>query len=382
MEQIEKGMGGKVGPLGRHGGDAQRDRDQDASAGDEGDALGNAAQEMLPGFSQKLHHLPWRLSKGLERGEEKDNARHKECNISTPHPSPSSDFQPWPILPSSGNSIVSWPEIPSAKSTWRKESAAARPRLPGQFSASVGDRLRLRPDRDGNAGPDPLRRGPPGGGGLDPGQLLERPTWEKPVRVFHFLFGKRQIGISLVGHGGKADPRETISKIHFPNAASGPLGDLLRSLETIRGWQRPLQPYLETLIACCREMLAEAAARPPRKAIHTFEAVCLYVQENFSFPITRDSVARHFAIAPNHVSRLFQQQGLMRFNDYLTRVRIDRAKFSCATTGRPSTKWPPLRLPGRQLFLPRLQAIHQGNAHGVPPALSSFRQVMLQFHNK
>ena len=51
------------------------------------------------------------------------------------------------------------------------------------------------------------------------------------------------------------------------------------------------------------------------------------MQENFHSPITRESVAHHFGLAPNHVSRLFRKEGFMRFNDYLNLVRVNRAKF-------------------------------------------------------
>jgi YesN/AraC family two-component response regulator len=37
-------------------------------------------------------------------------------------------------------------------------------------------------------------------------------------------------------------------------------------------------------------------------------------------------VAAQFGITPNHLSRLFQTHGHMTFSNYLTHVRIDRAK--------------------------------------------------------
>ena len=43
--------------------------------------------------------------------------------------------------------------------------------------------------------------------------------------------------------------------------------------------------------------------------------------------LSRESVARHFGLAPNHVSRLFRQHGQMRFHDYLNSIRMNRAKF-------------------------------------------------------
>lgn len=45
------------------------------------------------------------------------------------------------------------------------------------------------------------------------------------------------------------------------------------------------------------------------------------------FPISRDSVAGHFRVSPNHVSRLFKNEGMVAFNDYINYVRINRAKY-------------------------------------------------------
>jgi AraC-like DNA-binding protein len=81
------------------------------------------------------------------------------------------------------------------------------------------------------------------------------------------------------------------------------------------------------LLHACLRLLKAPQHRKPRKAIRTYESICLYLQENFQNPITRESVAEHFGLAPNHISRLFRKEGLMRFNDYLNLVRVNRAKF-------------------------------------------------------
>lgn len=83
----------------------------------------------------------------------------------------------------------------------------------------------------------------------------------------------------------------------------------------------------ESLLHACLRLLKTPEKQKPRKAVRTYESVCLYVQENFHSPITRESVAQHFGLAPNHISRLFRKEGLMRFNDYLNLVRVNRAKF-------------------------------------------------------
>ena len=56
------------------------------------------------------------------------------------------------------------------------------------------------------------------------------------------------------------------------------------------------------------------------------EDIRVFLQSNYQYEITRDSVAQHFGISPNHLSRLFQTHGHMTFSSYLTHVRIDRAK--------------------------------------------------------
>src|SRR6185369_14424520 len=58
-----------------------------------------------------------------------------------------------------------------------------------------------------------------------------------------------------------------------------------------------------------------------------FERVCVYLQGNYANEVSRDSVAREFNVSPNHLSRVFQKHGHMRFIDYLTCVRIARAKY-------------------------------------------------------
>jgi AraC-like DNA-binding protein len=82
-------------------------------------------------------------------------------------------------------------------------------------------------------------------------------------------------------------------------------------------------------------LLLAPESRAPRKAAHTYEALCLYVQENFQHPLTRESVAQRFGIAPTHVSRLFRIEGLTNFRDYLNLARINRAKFILANYAIP-----------------------------------------------
>jgi transcriptional regulator GlxA family with amidase domain len=52
----------------------------------------------------------------------------------------------------------------------------------------------------------------------------------------------------------------------------------------------------------------------------------VFLQNHYQYDISRESVARQFNVSPTHLSRLFQAHGHMTFSNYLTYVRLDRAK--------------------------------------------------------
>jgi AraC-like DNA-binding protein len=176
----------------------------------------------------------------------------------------------------------------------------------------------------------------PGDAIFVPEKAWDKPEWSSSLRVLTVLFGAKQIGISLVKHSGGSDTPVSAVKTHIHGAYDGLTHNLLSALKVFaadRG-QGPLAHLLtESLLHSCLRLLKNPSVHQARKATRTYEAICLYVQENSQLPLTRESVAEHFALAPNHISRLFRQQGLMRFNDYLNLVRINRAKFMLRNYG-------------------------------------------------
>ena len=163
-----------------------------------------------------------------------------------------------------------------------------------------------------------------------PATCWNRPAWSSRVEVLTLLFGKRQTGISLVGHGGRAGGPAGAVKANFHRPLAGPASGILDALSDLPppAWDKPTAGLLvDAMLFCCLDLLSDPEPSPGGKANRTFQNVCLYVQENLQFPLSRDSVARHFRLSPNHVSRLFRSEGLMKFTDYLTWVRLDRAKY-------------------------------------------------------
>ncbi|MGO9088794.1 MAG: helix-turn-helix transcriptional regulator [Terriglobales bacterium] len=163
-----------------------------------------------------------------------------------------------------------------------------------------------------------------------PDHAWNKPDWSGHVEVVTFLFGVKQIGISLVRHNGGSQVTPAAVKASVHSGYDVPTHSILATLMVLAAdhAKGPLARLsTEALLYACLRLLKSPQTRRPRKAIRTFETLCLYVQENFHSPITRETVARHFGLAPNHVSRVFRKEGFMRFNDYLNLVRVNRAKF-------------------------------------------------------
>lgn len=163
-----------------------------------------------------------------------------------------------------------------------------------------------------------------------PDHAWNKPDWSERIDVLTILFGVKQIGVSLVRHKGGSQLPSAVLKASVQGGYDVPTHSILAALMVLAAdrSEGPLVRLLtESLLHACLRLLKAPQHRKQRKAIRTFESICLYLQENFQNPITRESVAEHFGLAPNHVSRLFRREGLMRFNDYLNLVRVNRAKF-------------------------------------------------------
>jgi len=163
-----------------------------------------------------------------------------------------------------------------------------------------------------------------------PDHAWNKPDWQGHVEVLTLLFGVKQIGVSLVRHKGETQVPSAALKASMDGGYDVPTHSILASLMVLAAdhSKGPLARLLtESLLHACLRLLKSPQKQRPRKAIRTYESLCLYVQENFQSPISRENVAQHFGLAPNHISRLFRKEGFMRFNDYLNMVRVNRAKF-------------------------------------------------------
>ncbi|NIF39066.1 helix-turn-helix transcriptional regulator [Enterobacter sp. Tr-810] len=152
------------------------------------------------------------------------------------------------------------------------------------------------------------------------------PQWQKPATTLSILFGKQQLGFSLL-HWDGVEIRN-LAKQHV--ARRGPrIGSFL--LQTLHEMQ--MQPneqqtarlIVASLLSHCVDLLGSQIQTASRSQA-LFEAIRIYIDEHYAAPLTRESVAQAFYISPNYLSHLFQKTGAVGFNEYLTHTRLEHAR--------------------------------------------------------
>lgn len=150
------------------------------------------------------------------------------------------------------------------------------------------------------------------------------PQWTGPATTLSILFGRQKLGFSIQRWDGKSlhTEKQSVSRLG-PRVGSY----LLLSLNEVSLQPDPLTARLviAALLSHCREQLVGLEMRVSRSR-DLFLAVQDYLEENLSLPLTRESVAKRFHITPNYLSHIFQKSGSVGFNEYLTRVRLEKAK--------------------------------------------------------
>ena len=152
------------------------------------------------------------------------------------------------------------------------------------------------------------------------------PQWLKPVNTLSILFGKQQLGFSIVQWDGKQ--YHNLTRQHV--ARRGPrIGSFL--LQTLNEMQMQPQEQqtarliVASLLSHCRDLLGSQIQTASRSQA-LFEAIRDYIDERYASPLTRESVAQAFYISPNYLSHLFQKTGSIGFNEYLNHTRLEHAK--------------------------------------------------------
>ncbi len=88
-----------------------------------------------------------------------------------------------------------------------------------------------------------------------------------------------------------------------------------------------LLSLLKSLLTIGLDFLKQDRPVASGRRRHTWEVLRDYVRTHAHLPINRNSVAHDFGLDPDYVSRLFSDEGTERFQDYLTRLRMERARM-------------------------------------------------------
>lgn len=152
------------------------------------------------------------------------------------------------------------------------------------------------------------------------------PQQRAPVTTLSILFGKQQLGFSVVRWSGETP--QNLARQHV--ARRGPrIGSfLLQTLNEMQmqpGEQQTARLIVASLLSHCRDLLGSQIQTASRSQA-LFEAIRDHIDKHYASPLTRESVAQAFYISPNYLSHLFHKTGGPGFNEYLNYTRLEHAK--------------------------------------------------------
>lgn len=157
------------------------------------------------------------------------------------------------------------------------------------------------------------------------------PQWDAPVTTLSLLFGKQQLGFSLLHWDGEnftSDDKLSGEKGNAPRRGPRVGAFMLQALNEL-AWHQDDQItarfLVKGLLSHTLDLFGSSVQTTPRSQA-LFSVIREYLEEHYSEPVTRESVANAFYISPNYLSHLFQKAGGVGFNEYLNHVRLEQAK--------------------------------------------------------
>lgn len=164
-----------------------------------------------------------------------------------------------------------------------------------------------------------------------PTNSWNKPDWDCGCSVLSILFGRSQLGLSFVSKRRGEVDFDDIQKHSIQTRSGFAIDNILEALNSLarESNKKPMDELLlQALLQYSKTMLDTPVEEQINNRVKDlYQGVCIHIQENFHNPLHRDCIAEKFCISSNHLSRLFRQQGHMTLAEYITRVRVDRAKF-------------------------------------------------------
>ena len=156
-----------------------------------------------------------------------------------------------------------------------------------------------------------------------------KPLWHKPITILSILFGKQQIGLSLLHWDGT----QIIPKGQLNIARRGPRvgAFIIQAIAELTWHNQPSEQnqtayfLIHSLLSSTLDLL-NADIETSSKTTSLFDAIRQYIDTHFREDVTRDFLAKMFYISPNYLSHLFQREGKIGLNEYLNQIRLEYAK--------------------------------------------------------
>ncbi|MEW5559510.1 AraC family transcriptional regulator [Enterobacter asburiae] len=162
-----------------------------------------------------------------------------------------------------------------------------------------------------------------------PPRAANLPEFTRPAMVLSMVFAPAWTGMAFYDSRGGGTPAP-LRKIDVPHQQRGEGEAMLTALTLLSRSpqdQAIIQPLALSFLHLCRKSLLTQDDVTPSRPQFLYQSICNWIQDNYARPLTREDAAAFFNITPNHLSRLFSQQGTMGFVDYLRWVRMAKARM-------------------------------------------------------
>lgn len=158
-----------------------------------------------------------------------------------------------------------------------------------------------------------------------PARAAISPAGEKPAMVLSLVFAPAWLGMTF--HDSRGRQPRSIELPHPQRGEGEAMLTALTHLSRTPQEQEIIRPLMLALLQLCRKVVNSLPVHTMPRADFLYQSLCNWIEDNYASPLTRESVAVLFNITPNHLSRLFSQQGTMSFVDYVRRVRMAKARM-------------------------------------------------------
>lgn len=83
-----------------------------------------------------------------------------------------------------------------------------------------------------------------------------------------------------------------------------------------------------------KQAAANVAYKKNDRSSSTIQKAIVYINQNYTSDISLDEVSREVDVTPYYFSRLFKEELGVNFVEYVTNLRVERAKYLLKTEGK------------------------------------------------